>query len=86
MHSEHDDEQSVNGDCQSHVVEVAGLLGSLDGDKDNSKHVEDDAMVNRADPTLERAESEEFLSRPNLVDAIAVFYFFLLDSLLMVLR
>ena len=68
---------------QFHVIEISPSLNSMYSNEHHGEHIEDDPMVNGTHTTFERAESEEFLSRPDFVDSKAVLAFFLLHSLFM---
>ena len=54
---------------QFHVVEISPSLDSMYCNEHHSEHVEDYPMVNGAHTAFERAESEEFLHCPYLVDS-----------------
>ena len=86
MDSEHNDQECVHSDRKSLISQVALFLECRHHDVSDAEEVEDQAMVDRANAAFERAESEEFLSAPDLVDAVRVFDLFLLDCLLMELR
>ena len=83
MNGEHNDQECVHSDRKSLVGQVALLLECRHHDVSDAEEVEDKTMVDRANSAFERAESEEFLSAPDLVDAVRVFDLFLLNCLLM---
>ena len=82
MHCEEDHHQGLHRDNQPLVIDIGSLLHCVHADEQNREQVEDDAMVDGANAALKRAEGEELLCRPDLVDAVRVLNFLLLDSLL----
>ena len=83
MDCKDNDQECVHSDRKSLVGQVALLLECRHHNECDAEEVEDQTMVDRANSAFERAESEEFLSAPDLVDAVRVFNLFLLDCLLM---
>ena len=82
MDGEEDGHQDLHGDNQTLVVEIASLLHRVHANEKHREDVEDDTMIDGADAAPERAEGEKLLRGPDLVDAIRVLDFLLLDSLL----
>ena len=82
MNREEDSHQDVHCDNQPHIVKVSIRLHGIDTDEEDSEYVVDDAMVDRSNTTLKGAEGEEFLSGPDLIDAVGILNFFLLYSML----
>ena len=82
MHRKEDSHKDVHRDNYSHIVKVSIRLQGIDTDEDDSKYVVDDTMIDRSDTALKGAEGEEFLSGPDLINAIRILNFFLLHSLL----
>lgn len=81
MNSEDNDQYGVDRDGHFLVISISFVWNGIDGNKADAEEVKYDAMVDWANSTLERWESKEFLTRPNLVDSVRVLHFFLLNSL-----
>ena len=82
MDGEEDGHQDLHCDNQTLVIGITSLLHRVHADHKHCEDVEDNAMVDGTDAAPERAEGEELLCRPDLVDSVGVLNFLLLDRLL----
>ena len=85
MHCEEDSHQGVHRDNHALIVKITFTLHGINTDEKDREHVVNNTMVHRANTTLERAEGEELLCGPDLVDSVRILDFFLLDSMLVIL-
>ena len=86
MHRKEDSHQDMHRDDHSTIVKVGFRLQCVHTDENDREHVVDDAMVDGAYATPERAEREVFLSGPDFVDAVRILDLLLLHSMLVELR
>ena len=81
MNSKYEGHEDVHCDYHLLIGQVCLLLESIYANEKHAVDIEHDPVVNRAHTVSIRAEREEFLRGPLLVDAVGIFDFFLLDRI-----